>query len=273
MYEIINVAKKVTSVAILIGRGICNARCEHCAGEIHRLNAPHEDGVVDEKLIKTILRKCFLKGARSLSISGSGEPTLSPKAVTKTLKIAAGLREEGVDYSFIHLYSNGIRFGESEEFVSRYLPLWKSLGLRAIYITVHDVGPEKNAEAYGVKKYPNLATVVKRIHSAGMAVRANLVLCKSTICTFESFSSSVAALAEMGFDAISAWPIRDPDKDQVDRSKSPDEIELEKMFAWTACSRLRIPVRVLLEKERNVYQNRHKLTLLPDGTLSNSWCK
>jgi MoaA/NifB/PqqE/SkfB family radical SAM enzyme len=274
MYEIIDAAEKVISIALLIGRGVCNARCKHCAGAVHRAGTPHKDGEVNEELIKTVLRKCYFKGARNLSISGSGEPTLSPQSVTKTLEIATALRKEGKDYTSIHLYSNGIRIGRSEKFASRYLPLWRNLGLRTLYITVHDTNPVKNAKVYGVKKYPNLETIVKRAHSVGIAVRANLVLSKSAICTQESFSNSIVVLQKMGFDAVSAWPIRSLVDDQVNQSMAPDGKELEKMAVWAiANSRNCMPVRVLLEEDHFPYKNRWKLTLFPDGTLSNGWCK
>jgi molybdenum cofactor biosynthesis enzyme MoaA len=274
MYEMTDATPKVTSVALLIGRGVCNARCKHCAGAVYRVGAPREDGVVNKELIKTVLRKCYFKGACSLSISGSGEPTLSPKAVTKTLEIVAALRKEKVEYLSIHLYSNGIRIGRSEKFASQCLPLWRNLGLRTIYITVHNVDPVANAEVYGVKKYPDLETTVKRAHSAGIAVRANLVLSKSAICTLESFSSSIVSLQKMGFDAISAWPIRNPVDDQVDQSIAPDGKELEKMVVWAITnSKTYVPVKVLLEEDNFPYKNGWKLTLFPDGTLSNGWCK
>jgi MoaA/NifB/PqqE/SkfB family radical SAM enzyme len=275
MYEIIEDAQKITSIALLIGRGACNARCQHCAGAIHRSGAPKKDGVIDEELIETVLRKCYLKGARSLSISSGGEPTLSPKSVTKTLKIASDLRKEGMVYSSIHLYSNGIRIGEDKKFASQYLPLWRNLGLRTIYITVHDVDPVKNAKIYGVKKYPNLEVIVKRAHFVGIAVRANLVFSKYSICTLESFSSAVVALYKMGFDAVSGWSIRDPNHDQVDQLKAPDKEELEKMAAWaiTNSKIYNMPIKVLLEEDHLPYKNGWKLTLFPDGALSNAWCK
>lgn len=236
--------------------------------------APREDGVIDEELIKMILRRCYFKGARSLSISSSGEPTLSPKSVTKTLEIADALRKEGREYTSIHLYSNGIHIGESEEFASRHLPLWKNLGLQALYITVHDADPVKNAKVYGVKKYPYLETIVRRAHCAGIAVRANVVLSKFAICTVESFSDLVVALRKIGFDAVSAWPIRNPTDDQVDLPIAPDREELEKMAVWAAAnSEACMPVRVLLEEDHLPYKNGWKLTLFPDGTLSNGWCK
>lgn len=273
MYEIIDMAEKVSSVALLVGTGACNARCKHCAGIMHRAGAPRKDGVVDQKLVTTVLKKCYINGARSLSISSSGEPTVSPQSVTKILEIADTIRGEGVDYPSVHLYSNGIRIGESEAFAQRYLPLWRNLGLKELYITVHDVDLTKNAKIYGVKKYPNLATIVDRIHTASLTVRANVMLAKTAVGTLEAFVATVAVLQAMGFNAVSAWPVRG-DNDQIDRSKAPEEAELEKMATWAAAHTTSdAPIRLLLEKEHTAYKTGQKLTLFPDGTVSNRWCR
>ena len=76
---------KLNSLSLFVGTGECNAHCNHCAGVALRKYAPLEDGVIDEDLIERTVRNCYEQGARYLSISSSGEPTLSPLSVTKTL--------------------------------------------------------------------------------------------------------------------------------------------------------------------------------------------
>ncbi|MDP3027449.1 MAG: hypothetical protein Q8N63_07085, partial [Nanoarchaeota archaeon] len=87
---------EINSLSIFVGTGQCNANCAHCAGEIYRKSAPTEDGVIDEDLIHKTLRSCYEKGARYLSISSSGEPTLSPLSVTKALKLVNECKKEGI---------------------------------------------------------------------------------------------------------------------------------------------------------------------------------
>lgn len=272
MHEIIT-AEKVASVSILTGTGICNARCEHCAGLIFRSGAPKKDGVVNEKLTATVLRECHVKGARNLSISGSGEPTVSPRSVTKVLSIVNALRSEGIDYPSIHLYSNGIRIGESGRFARHHLPLWRSLGLGILYITVHDIDPIRNAKVYGVKNYPDLRTIVDRIHAIDLVVRANIMLSRTTVCTLDVFTDMVIKLQMMGFNAVSAWPIRGND-DQVDRSRAPDNVELYKIGAWVAAHTTpEVPVTLFLKKNYAVHNKMgQKVVLLPNGDISNKWC-
>jgi molybdenum cofactor biosynthesis enzyme MoaA len=269
MYEVKSVGIEVhardalSSLALFVGTGACNARCSHCAGLIHRRYAPRRDGEVEEDIVRETLASCYARGARSLSLSSSGEPTLSPISVTKVLGIAHNLA--GMAYSPINLYSNGIRIGEDKVFCEQYLPRWRGLGLSTIYVTVHDTDERRNAEVYGVRSYPPFADVIGRIHDAGLTMRANLLLGKTTICTLDSFVASVTRLREIGADSISAWPLRDIN-DRLDYDSLPEE--LPQMWMWAAEN----GVRLLAEESHDMYASGKKLTLFPDGTLSGNWC-
>jgi MoaA/NifB/PqqE/SkfB family radical SAM enzyme len=256
------------SLSLFVGTGKCNAHCLHCAGKVHRRYAPIEDGIIDERLIRKTLEECYEKGARSLSISSSGEPTLSPLSVTKALEIVNEYAEKGKVYSPINLYSNGIRIGEDKEFCDNYLNLWRTLGLNWIYITVHSVDEMENARCYGIDRYPKLETVIERIHNSGLKMRANLVLSKETINSFGKFVYTIERLREVGADKIAAWCIRN-NEDKVDAELSPERVELEKMEQYSSGKEY---LRILTEKHRDIYTEGRKLTLFPDGTLSNTWC-
>ncbi len=259
------------SLALFVGTAECNANCSHCAGRPLRKFAPKEDGQIDRELIYKTIKSCYGQGARSLSISSSGEPTLSPWAVTETLGVVSKCKSEGIIYSQINLYSNGIRIGQDADFCRNFLSWWKMLGLTRVYITVHSVDREKNAEIYGVKSYPFLGDIGSELHTANLEMRANLVLSKRTINTFDDFVWSVKRLKGMGVDFISAWPIRNMD-DKIDLELSPLEKELDKIERWVEEQSPEGRIRLLREKSRRAYQTGEKLTLFPDGTLSNSWC-
>ncbi len=261
----------LNSLSLFVGTSECNAKCKHCAGIPLRKYAPKLDGLVNEDLIYETIKNCYEKGARYLSISSSGEPTLSPLSVTRTLELISGCRNEGIQFSPINLYSNGIIIGEEESFCNTYLSLWRNLGLTTVYVTVHDVNEKENAKVYGVKNYPPLEVVVSRIHGADLSMRANLVLSKKTIGTYKKFVSTVEALKRKGVDFISAWPIRDKE-DKVDIKLSPLEEELDRMEKWLEEQDPKHKIRLLREKSKIVYQTGQKLTLFPDGTLSNTWC-
>lgn len=260
------------SLGLFVGTGECNADCIHCAGKVHRKYAPKQDGIIDKDLIYKTLKDCYEKGARSLTISSGGEPTLSPLSVTKVLRLVHNLRNEDINYEWINLYSNGIRIGEDKEFSDSYLPMWESLGLKTIYITVHNLDEKKNAEFYRIKESPCLEKIVSQIHGADLLVRANVVLTKDNIGTYEKYISMVEGLREIGFDHISAWPIRNAD-DVIDLELAPSKEELDKMGDWAdKYGTVYCRIRVLREKNREVYETGEKLTLFPDGILSNSWC-
>jgi wyosine [tRNA(Phe)-imidazoG37] synthetase (radical SAM superfamily) len=260
------------SLSLFVGTGECNARCAHCAGVPLRQYAPKEDGIVDEKLIEKTVKECYQKGARYLSISSSGEPTLSPISVTKVLQQINNLKStDNIQFNPINLYSNGIRIGEDEKFAKEYLNKWQNLDLTTLYITVHSIYEKENAEIYGVQSYPSLKTIVKRIHDTNLQVRANLVLSKKTISsisTYGQFRVATIYLQNIGVDKISAWPMRDLN-DKPDKNLSPLETELNEMEEYIKDN----PKIVLLrEKSKIAYQTGQKLTLFPDGTLSNTWC-
>ena len=263
---------KLSSLAIFAGTDRCNANCKHCAGRSIRGYAPKRDGIINEGLIRRTIEECYNRGARYLSISSGGEPTLSPRAMTKVFELVHGYEKEGVRFFPINMYSNGIRIGKDRPFCEKYLPLWKDHGLTAVYITVHSTDEMENARIYGVKHYPPLKWVLSRIHAAGLLMRANLVLNRETVSTFEKFVSTINRLTELGVDSISAWPIRDQE-DKVSLELSPPESELDKMEDWVERhSGSGHRIRLLRENSRMAYHTGQKLTLFPDGTLSNTWC-
>jgi molybdenum cofactor biosynthesis enzyme MoaA len=258
----------LNSLSLFVGTGQCDASCAHCAGKQHRKYAPKKDGIIDEEIIRKTVESCYEHGARNISISSSGEPTLSPLAVTRTLKLLHEYAQRGMAYSHIRLYSNGIRIGQDRQFCETYLPRWCDLGLTSVYVTVHDTDPEKNALIYRVASYPPLETVIQRIHDAGFILRANMVMSDTTINTAERFTETARRLLAMGVDKISAWPLRNDD-DEVDSLHSPPEEEIDRMESWAL---QRQNVCVYRENSRIRYQQGEKLTLFPDGTLSNKWC-
>jgi len=156
--------------------------------------------------------------------------------------------------------------------LSIFVKMWRVCGLTTCYVTVHSTDPEENAKVYGVKEYPPIDLIIWRLHEAGLKMRANVVLNTEAIGTYDRFVDTVTVLRSLGTDSIAAWCLRDKD-DQIDAKLAPasnvlDEMEAHAFFE----SQLGFPVKVYREEKRG-YQEGDKLTLFPDGTLSNTWCK
>lgn len=255
---------RLQNIALFVGTGKCNAKCSHCAGTIHRKNMPKEDGIIDENLFYNTLKDSYEMGARSLSMTSGGEPTLAPMSITKTLDIA-----NKFDYRKIKLYTNGIRIGRSSEFSEIYLPLWQSKGLTDIYMTVHSISEEKNAQIFGIKSYPSIELIINRVHKSDLKIRANIVLSRTNISDLEKFKEIVTGLKKYGIDNIAAWPVRD-EKDEYDIINAPSIYEIENMREWAKNDKT---IAVQTEEHHKLYKNKKKLGLFPDGKLSNDWCR
>lgn len=265
--------ENLESLSIFVGSSKCNANCSHCAALPLRKYAPKKDGIINEELITKTLKNCFYQGASYLSITSSGEPTLSPISITKTLILVDKLKDNEIFYSPINLYSNGIRIGNEKHFCDKYLDLWKNLGLSTIYVTVHSTDEKKNAQIYRVRNYPSLEEIFSRIHNAHLKVRANIILSKKTIDGANDFIKMASQLVYLGVDDISAWPLRDLN-DKMDLFSSPQESELDKIGKWIQENHYpNHIIRLLREEAKIKYSLGKKLTLFPDGTLSSNWCR
>jgi hypothetical protein len=150
-------------------------------------------------------------GGWSLSLTGSGEPTCSPEAITKALQIYDQCAKQGAYFPNVNLFSNGILFGK-EEFCDTWLPIWKELGLTNVAISVHSVDIKKQAAAYGLPKYPDFHDIIKNIEKHGLGVRFTLLLRKGEVDNAASYEHAIRVLTEeYGADNITSWPVGNPD--------------------------------------------------------------
>lgn len=261
---------KIKSLGIFVGTGRCNARCKHCAGVPLRQYALKIDGTDNFPFIEKNIRECYFRGARSISLSSSGEPTLSERSVSNVLCLLNKLRiDDGLIFNNINLYSNGIRIGSDDSFL-KTLEWWSKLGLQTIYITVHDTNSWYNAKRYNVYKYPSLPFIISRIHDCHIKVRANLILGQNNIHSFAAYKINVLDLINMGVDSIASWKVRDLD-DKISLKNAIDSYQFDLIREWVNLADFPIPVR-LYEEEKRQYTYGQKLTLFQNGVLSNTWC-
>jgi sulfatase maturation enzyme AslB (radical SAM superfamily) len=200
--------EKIYSVSALVGNGVCNANCSFCAGKYLRGQA--EDNANYYKNLEAAIKLSARYGGWSLSLTSSGEATCNPDALTKALEVYQKCAREGAYFPNVNLFTNGILFGQ-KEFCRKWLPLWKSLGLANIAVSIHGVTEEEQARAYNIPVYPHLEDLFCNIRQAEIGVRCTLLLRREGVDNSEKYKYAVHALINKGVDNITSWPVGNPD--------------------------------------------------------------
>lgn len=201
--------EKIYSVSALVGSGECNGNCAFCAGKYLRPQAL--DNPIYWKNFETAIKLSARYGGWSLSLTSSGEPTCDPEAVTKALEVYKKCASEGAYFPNVNLFSNGILFGD-KDFCEKWLPKWKELGLTNVAISIHSVDNKKQAEAYGINKYPDFKIIFDNIRRHGIGVRCTLLLRRGEIDNSVRYESAVKTLIEKyAVDNITSWSVGNPD--------------------------------------------------------------
>lgn len=218
--------EKIYSVSVLVGSNACNGNCSFCAAKDLKSQA-QKDGDVPPNFASA-LRLCSKYGGWSLSITGSGEPTMSPESVTNSLKVLYDLRNEGVSFPFVNLFTNGIRLAD-DDFCAKYLPIWKEYGLTAIAVSVHSVSEIEQAEALGLKSYPTFQKIFNNIKKYGLVPRATLLLRRGGIDNATKFHHAVDYLFDE-IKMITTWPLANTDGSRA--SFTPSRFGLWSIKWW-----------------------------------------
>ena len=200
--------EKIYSVSAVIGDGKCNGNCSFCAGRYLRPQV--NSSPLYWKNYKSAIKLSARYGGWSLSLTGSGEPTCDPESVTEALRQYSECAREGAYFPNVNLFTNGILFGD-KEFCDKWLPLWKSLGLTNVAISIHSVNKDRQAKVYGVSSYPDFDLIRKNIEKYGVGVRATLLLRKGEIDTVQTFVIAMNTMNLFGYNNLTAWPVGNPD--------------------------------------------------------------
>lgn len=283
-----NCVDKIYSVSILVGSEACNANCRHCGGRYLRKNAlPGHEGTI--KGLKSALALSSKYGGWAISFTGSGEPTLSPDAITKTLREIHNLEYRGIVFPFMNLFTNGIELVNNPDMRDHYLPLWKKLGLTAVAISIHDVDYDKNREAYNVggeANFPRLEEIVQVVKNAGLVPRVTLLLNKGYCDNAEDYRRNLDALKAMGVHMVTSWPLCKPNGERNEYTPSRWNLFKIRFFLWSNCQRIFNQIwgggvynYHGLSARLTTYVSEHKptnnfirqLVLFQDGTVAYSW--
>jgi sulfatase maturation enzyme AslB (radical SAM superfamily) len=200
--------EKIYSVSALVGDNTCNANCSFCAARDLRKDATKHNQM--PYTFKSALKLSARYGGWSLSLTSSGEPTCSPEAVTNALKDYQECAIQGAYYPNVNLFTNGILLA-NDSFCGEWLPYWKSLGLTAIAVSIHNIDEIGQAEAYGLLKYPSFKKIFDNIHKYDLQCRATLLLRKGAIDNNIKYEKAINCLISNGVHNISSWCIGNPD--------------------------------------------------------------
>lgn len=201
--------ERIYSVSALVGNGACNGNCDFCAGKYLRPQAGGE-GPLYYKSLEAAIKLSARYGGWSLSLTGSGEPTCDPEAVTRALEVYQKCAREGAYFPNVNLFTNGILFGD-RKFCGEHLPLWRNLGLTNVALSIHAVDEKEQARAYNLSEYPALEKIVENVRTQGVGIRGTLLLRKNGVDGPQKYEGAVHALIEKGFDNVTSWPIGNPD--------------------------------------------------------------
>lgn len=262
---------ELDSLGLMIGTGRCDASCRGCAGIPHRPYAPRSDGDDDFRRIEEAIRECHRRGARRITLSSSGEPTLSPISVSKALALIGRLRREGLGFDRVSMYTNGIRIGEDRLWSAAWLPHWRVQGLDTVYLSLHSIDQRENSEGFGVE-CPPIQRISDRLDDAGLKKRACLILRRGRVDDEKSLARTVRLLEQLGFEQLTAWPLRDA-QDRLHRD-APSDQQLSEMATWAFTTNRWGTMRVDVHDEGDREQRySRKLTLFPDGRLASAWTR
>lgn len=225
----------IKKLGVLVCNKGCNANCSFCAGKQHRTQQDF-----DFKYLQSILIENNTT-LEEVSISGAGEPLLQPENISEVLHI---IKHSNLNLKKIKLYTNGTLLEKS----IKRLIWWRKLGLTHLYVTVHNIDPNKSKVTLKTNDQPPTMSEIKEIEDlTGLIVRINIPLFKEGINTPEELNDMINNLRQIGLNNVSYWVIRD-NNDKRDRNLSPVFNLPESAYDYT------------------------KQTLFPNGELRFDWC-
>ena len=159
---------QIDGLSVLVGVGTCNAKCSFCA--LKDIRSTCEIGIPDKfwPNLEFAVKLAARNGAHVFSISSAGEPTCEPGAILAALDVYSKCAKYGAFMPSVLLFTNGVKLGDAG-FCEKWLPMWRTAGLTQIAVSVHDCDPVRQAEAYGISRYPNMVKIFQAIKGYGFS--------------------------------------------------------------------------------------------------------
>lgn len=216
--------EKIYSVSAVIPGNKCNANCSFCAGKSLR----KEQESVMPSNYEAAIKLSARYGGWSLSLTSGGEPTCTPEGITDALEKYQKCAKEGSSFPNVILFTNGILLGD-KGYCDKWFPLWKTLGLTGIAVSVHSSYNIDQGAVYRVK-YPYFSSIFDNIKEHGLQCRSTILLRRGGIETPADFEATINHLESLGCKNITTWPIGNADGTR--NKYTPSRWNLFKIKMW-----------------------------------------
>ena len=199
---------KIQTFSIIAGSNACNARCPFC---VSKMTPPQG---VEQKVPEVDWRNFGIAGrlaqqcgVTTAMITGKGEPTLFPDQLTSYLE---ALQE--LEFPFIELQSNGIRFLTQKERYEPYLRHWYELGLTTVAVSIVHHDSARNHEVYLPHReaYIDLPELIDHLHACGLSVRLAGILAGGYVDDVDGMMGLIGFARKHEVEQLTLRPVNRP---------------------------------------------------------------
>ena len=240
---------KIQTFTIVAGTVACNAKCPYCISKMTpaqglTFERPKTNWLNFDKAC----RLAQMNDVTTVLITGKGEPLLYPDQITEFLK-----KMKKYDFPLIEIQTNALLIENHWEKYEKYLGEWRKLGLNTIAISMAHWEKERNKEIFTqTSPYPELKSLIDKLHLLGYSVRLSCVMLKGFIDSPEN----VKKLAEKS----KTWGV---EQLTIRSVKTPEKSENEKVYSWT--KKRELTPGQILDISKFLEKYGHKLMTLDHG--------
>lgn len=207
-------SEEILTFSIITGSRACNARCPYCVSKMtHTGDVGYKEPKVNWRNFKIACTAAKNYRAKTVLLTGKGEPTLYPGQITQYL---SRLYDEKFrhEFSFRELQTNGILLAEKK--MDRFLKHWYDLWLTTVAISIVDSDPEKNRQIFlpHKKSYIDLPRLIDKLHDIGYSVRLSCVMLKGYVDDVEEVERLVRFSKENKVEQLTMRPVEVTEKSQ-----------------------------------------------------------
>lgn len=211
--------------SIIAGTASCNASCPFC---VSKMTGLAEVGFKPQPVNwRNFEKACLLAKqyqAKSVIITGKGEPTLFPDQITQYLDHLAKH-----NFPIIDLQTNGVKLSQQEQKYDPYLKDWYDRGLAFIALSIVHYLPEENRKVYQpyAKEYIDLPKLTEKLHKVGYSVRLSCTMFAGGIDSPTEVDKMVNFAKSMDIEQLTLRKV-----------SKPLSSESKEVFDWTSAHSL-----------------------------------